>query len=632
MVKPNWDIFRAKFNENPPSNFEWFCYLLFCKEFKKDKGIFRYKNQSAVETNPIKINGEIIGWQAKFYTTPLSSHKDEILGTLEKAKNDYPDLTKIIFYTNQEWGQNKGKKPKGLLGIEKKAKKLGLDIKWRMASFFESPFVSIENEMIAKHFFELDKSIFDLVKELQEHTENILKSIKTAFNYKNQEFKADRNDIIEKLQNAKSQIIILSGVAGVGKTAVIKNYYKQQKEKNPFYVFKATEFNNLRNLNDFFKDFDFNEFVEAHEDDKEKIIVIDSAEKLLDIDNTDPFKEFLQVILKNNWKIIFTTRDNYVDVLNAEFSEIYGVLPLNINIQNLTNKELVELANKYSFDLPIDQKLFELIKNPFYLNEYLNHYKENESLDYTGFKNKLWNKIISQSKPIREQCFLQIAFDRANSGYFFIDPACESSILTDLLNNGVLGYESPYGYFITHDIYEEWALEKKIEKEFLKKISIEDFFTKIGNSLPVRRSFRNWLSEKLLLNDDNIKQFIEEALDSSIPSYWKDEILIAVLLSNYSETFFRIFKDKLLEKNQALLKKLTFLLRLACKEVDSDFFKQLGIKNLNIFSLKYVLTKPKGKGWENLIKFVFDNIKSIGLKNIHFVLPVIYDWNNKNKY
>ena len=76
-------------------------------------------------------------------------------------------------------------------------------------------------------------------------------------------------------------------------------------------------------------------------------------------------------------------------------------------------------------------------------------------------------------------------------------------------------------------------------------------------------------------------------------------------------------------------KKLTFILRIACKEVDDSFFKQLGVKKLNLFSLEYVLTKPKGQGWESLIQFVFDNMEIIGVKNINFVLPVIHDWNSK---
>ena len=48
IIKPDWNVFRAKFSDNPQNNFEWFCYLLFCKEYKQEKGIFRYKNQSAI--------------------------------------------------------------------------------------------------------------------------------------------------------------------------------------------------------------------------------------------------------------------------------------------------------------------------------------------------------------------------------------------------------------------------------------------------------------------------------------------------------------------------------------------------------------------------------------------------------
>ena len=631
IIKPNWNVFKAKFGDNPQSNFEWLCYILFCKEFNQVKGIFRYKNQSAIETDPIKVGEEIIGWQAKFYETSLSNHKKELIETLEKAKKYYPDITKIIFYTNQEWGQSKGKKPEGLIEIEEKARELNVNVVFRTASFFESPFVCEENKIIAKHFFTFDKSIFDLIEEQQKHTENILKSIRVTFNFKNQEFEANRNDILEKLENADSQVIILSGAAGVGKTAIIKKYHNYLKGKIPFYVFKASEFNNLRNLNEFFKNFDFYEFIEVHKNEQDKIIVIDSAEKLLDLNNIDPFQEFLQIILENKWKIIFTTRDNYVDILNTDFTEIYGILPENINIQNLSSEELIELSEKYKFNLPNDEKLFELIKNPFYLNEYLKNYKENEILDYVRFKNNLWNQIVSKSKPLREQCFLQIAFERANSGQFYITPYCESSILDELSNSGILGYESPHGYFITHDIYEEWALEKIIEREFLRSTSAEDFLNSIGESLPIRRSLRNWLSEKLLLDDENIKQFIENVLTLNIPDFWKDEILISILLSDYAESFFETFKTDLLKNNQALLKKLTFFLRLACKEVDNDFLKQIGVKNVNIFSLKYVLTKPKGKGWESLIKFVLNNLETIGIENISFILPVIYDWNTKFK-
>ncbi|MHB1377760.1 MAG: AVAST type 4 anti-phage nuclease Avs4, partial [Candidatus Humimicrobiaceae bacterium] len=633
IIKPNWDIFKAKFSENPQDNFEWFCYLLFCKEFNKPLGVSGYKNHRHLEHNPIEKDREIIGWQGKFYDTPLPQHKTEIIGLVEGAKKDYPNLTKIILYTNKNWSQGKKQNdPQAKLNIDNKSKELDIEIDWNhMENFFKSPFVSVDNELISKKFFTLDKSIFDLIDEQQKHTENILNEIQTHIDFNGKAIKIKRNDILEKLKDGSSQVLVLSGVAGVGKTALVKNIYEDTKGKAPFYIFKATEFE-LRNISDFFKNFDFQDFIKAYKEETSKTIVIDSAEKLLDLKNPDPFKEFLTILVENNWKIIFTTRDNYLEDLNYQFFEIYNIVPLNINLQNLEQDDLNSISSTYSFKLPQDQKLLELIKNPFILNEYLKFYKDDGEMDYAGFKEKLWNKNIKKNKPARSECFLKIAIKRARQGGFFVIPNCESSILNGLVGDGILGYEENNGYFITHDIYEEWALEKKINREYSQKTNNQKFFENIGQSLPIRRSFRNWVSEKLLLQDQEIGNFIEAIIaDGQIQSFWKDEVLIFILLSAYSDVFFKNFKDSLLENEQELLKKITFLLRIACKEVDEDFFKQLGIKRIDLFTLKYVLTKPKGQGWESVIKFVYENLNTIGIGNIYFILPIIHDWNSKFK-
>ncbi|MDP2638421.1 MAG: AVAST type 4 anti-phage nuclease Avs4 [Candidatus Levybacteria bacterium] len=634
MIKPNWDIFKAKFSENPQDNFEWFCYLLFCKEFNKPLGVSGYKNQRHLEHNPIEKDKKIIGWQAKFYDTPLPQHKLEIIGMVEGAKKDYPSITKIIFYTNKNWSQGKKHNdPQAKLDIDNKAKELDIEIDWNhMENFFKSPFVSVDHDLISKNFFTLDKSIFDLIEEQQKHTENILSEIQTHINFGGKAIMIRRNDILEKLKDESSQVLVLSGVGGVGKTALVKNLYEDTKEKAPFYIFKATEFE-LRNINDFFKDFDFQDFIKAHNETAGKTIVIDSAEKLLDLKTSDPFKEFLTILVENKWKIIFTTRDNYLEDLNYQFFEIYNIVPVNINLKNLEQDDLDSISSTYSFKLPQDQKLLELLRNPFYLSEYLKFYKDDGEIDYAGFKETLWNKNIKKNKPARSECFLKIAIERANHGSFFIIPNCESSILDDeLVRDGILGYEENNGYFITHDIYEEWALEKKISREYSQKTNNQSFFENIGQSLPVRRSFRNWVSEKLLLQDQEIGNFIEIIIaDGQIQSFWKDEVLISILLSAYSDIFFKNLKDSLLENKQELLRKITFLLRVACKQVDEDFFKQLGIKRIDLLTLKYVLTKPKGKGWESIIKFVYKNLSDIGIENIYFILPIIHDWNSKFK-
>lgn len=161
MIKPDWEIFSAKFSNDKESTFEWFSYLLFCREFNLPRGWFGFKNQSAIEKNPIQINEEVIGFQAKFYSSPLSNHKNDFLEMLEKAKRDYSEITKILIYTNQAWTQGhndnakKMDEPKALKDINSRAKELNIELVWRETSFFDSEFVCLENDDIAKHFFQM---------------------------------------------------------------------------------------------------------------------------------------------------------------------------------------------------------------------------------------------------------------------------------------------------------------------------------------------------------------------------------------------------------------------------------------------------------------------------------------------
>lgn len=635
MIKPDWDVFKSKFSENPQKNFEWFCYLLFCKEFERPYGIFRYINQSGMETNPIrkKVGNECVAWEAKFYNDSLSKHKNDFIDKLKIAKENYPELNEMHFYTHNDWGNQTRKgaknKPKVQIEIEKYAKSQGIKIIWKGASFFESPFVSEQNEIIARHFFSIGKDVVSLIEAQQKHSNIILNDIHQFILFNDQVIQIERSKYLNYLISNSNRVLLLSGAGGVGKTALMKSFYESVKGKIPFYIFKANEFES-RNINHLFLDSTLQDFIEVHKENKDKIIVIDSAERLLEIDS-NYFKEFIYLLNQNEWKLILTLRDTYLEDIIREFFGNYEINPAHIHLENIELKMLDEISNQYHFLLPKDEKLLNLITNPFYLNEYLKFYCDNKELNYRDFKNNLWNNTIKKNTPAREICFLKIAFERANKGQFFVEPDCDYHILDDeLRKDGVLGYESPHGYFITHDIYEEWALERNIEREYFSTRN-KKLFDKIGQSLPIRRSFRKWVSEKLSVGDNLIKEFIEEIIeDNEIESFWKDEILVSILLSDYSEFFFKTFKDELLSNNQQFLKKTVSLLKVACKEVDDNAIKQLGI-DLNLFSLKGVLTKPKGQGWKSLIKFVHDNLDEIGIKNVFFILPLIHDWNSKFK-
>lgn len=647
IIEINWNVFKTKFNGKEQKSFEWLCYLLFCKEFKQNIGISGYKNHAGIETDPIEINGEKIGWQAKFYDARLSEHKKEFIESINTTKNRHPEINKIIFYTNQNFGQGKIKNdPKCKTEIEKHAKSKNIKIEWKTDNYFRSPFVCKENADIAQHFFSFDKSIIDFIDELIQHTNLILTPINSKIIFNNNEIKIDRSQAIKNLEAIlnESSMVILSGEAGVGKTAVVKDFYEQIREVRPFFVFKATEFN-IPNINQLFTNyghFTLLDFIKEHQDINEKYIVIDSAEKLSDINYQDVFLEFLSALINNNWKIIFTTRYSYLDELKFQFIEVYHLNFQIINIEKLDIAEVTELSKKYDFILPTNERLLGLLKVPFYLNEYLQNYQSiNKTIDYSTFRDLMWNKQILKSSYRknnihikREECFLKIAKKRADEGQLFVKiDECDGVVLHALRLDEIIQYDSNAGgYFITHDVYEEWALEKIIEREFIKSEDYKSFFDAIGSSLPIRRAFRGWLSEKLFDNKDEVKYLIEESIiDNEIKNFWRDEILVSVLLSDYSEIFFYLFENKLLEENQQLLMRIIFLLRRACKEIDEDFLRLFGIQKIEGITLKTLFTKPKGSGWNCVIDFVHKYKNTFGLQNINIILQLLDDWNNKNK-
>ena len=634
MIKIDWNIFKEKFSANPQDGFEWMCYLLFCNEYGTRTGIFRYKNQSAIETDPIIVEGNCIGWQAKFYESALSNHKNDILETIIKAKRDYPDLSKLVFYTNSEWGQNKGQEPQGKKDVEDKAKEKDLKIEWRCRSYFDSPFVVDDCKRVASHFFLRSDNIFELLNSLESHTKSLLEDIETSIIFGEKTVSIDRSNIISDIDKLENNALIISGEGGTGKTALIKELYEMKKQNDAFYVHKATEFS-VNNLSEFLSGVFLNDFIEAHDGADNKIVVIDSAENLLTLKNTDNIKEYLSKLIENGWRIWFTTRNNYLDDLIFQLYEMYKINFNSVHLTRLSEDALYKISIDNDFLLPDDKKLKNILQIPFYLREYLKSYQENKSASYSEFKESLWPRVITRRSPQREQYFIRIAEQRANSGAFYIvpdvsysNPEAENALVSD----GILSYEPARGYFITHDIYEEWALEKFIDLTFISSSNPECFFNSIKMSLPVRRVFRSWLSEKLSTEDNEVVNLIIETLSSdSISKIWKDEVVISMLLSDFSDYFFSSNKNILLENELGLIKRICLLIRIGCKEIDHSFFQKLGVKTPDILSMEYVITKPKGNGWKALIKFVNDNVGDIGVENLQFVLPVVHDWNSNNK-
>jgi hypothetical protein len=641
MTDINWNIFKVKFNEREPKAFEQLAYFLFCSEFDISTGIFRFKNQTGIETEPITVEDRRIGFQAKYYDTKLADNKDDIIDSLTKAKSKNPDLTTIYLYTNREASESTKKlikRSQYLTDIEATAVNLEIELVWRVPSHIEHQLSKPVNDYLAEYFFSLGKNIIDFLTEIRDHTQRILLPIQSEISFDGKKIKINRDNLLSEINKATTSIVIIGGDGGSGKTAMIKDLVVQTID--PIYIFKATEFN-VHDISEVFKsfgNFTLNDFIEIHKEETNKAVVIDSAEKLADLDFHESFRGFLSTLIKNNWKIIFTTRHSYLDDLCFQFLAIYRLPYHQIIVGNLEPTELKSLAEIYDFKLPNDEKLLGLITNLFYLDEYLAHYKSlDNQTNVSKFRSILWQKKIQNSESKkhnihieRERCFLKLAKARCDSGYFFVKgDLCNNAIISLLETDEIIKYDSDQdGYFITHDIYEEWALEKLIEREYATIFTNDQFFNNLGTSLPIRRAFRNWLSEKLSVNINEIRPFIEKVfVDNNVPPFWKDELLISVLLSDYSKNFFDIFEKVLFENEKYFLKKIIFLLRIACKEV-VNIVKDL--PSIDEYLYMYHFTKPKGKGWDISMQFIYNKISEYTQKDLTYILTLLEEWNNNN--
>lgn len=627
----NWNKFAIK-NENKEQwAFEQMAYLLFCSEFDNNVGLFRYKNQTGIETEPLDKDGVVYGFSAKYYEVSVSDRKKEIIEAITKAKSKNPEIDVVYFYINQELSESSlkdRKKASYEVEINEACKKLGVSLEWRVPSHFELQLVLPKHKYIQDLFFSLDPTLDKLRDSVFAHNTSILNAIRTKISVNQQQIKIERQNYISEIEELTSgnKHIILSGEGGSGKTAILKEFYQQHSFNIPICIFKATELN-VNHFSDLFRfehNFSSADFFSTYENETTKLFIIDSAEKLADLSNQNILHDLVNSLTTYGWTIVFTTRISYLDDLNFHINESYQLQCEILEVELLSGERLVEISDEFGIVLPNNDIFKDRLRNLFYLNEYISHYQSTEAIsDFASFIDLLWKKRIQNSLVKRDnihikrgRCLEGIAKQRADTNRFYITgDSLPQDALYQLKADDILGYDEQHdGYFITHDIYEEWALNHIINKTYQNHVNIEDFFSELGNSLAIRRAFRLWLSQKLIEEDTDIKRFINNVFVSDITQFWKDELLVSVLLSEYSFEFFKIYENELIANNFFILKRIIFLLQVACKDVVSL------LQN----------TRPKGKGWQATIDFIYKHQLDFFESNRNRVLPILLDWCQSN--
>ncbi|WDD99605.1 hypothetical protein [Thalassomonas actiniarum] len=496
-----------------------------------------------------------------------------------------------------------------------------------------------------KELFELSSKVNfenDFLK-LRERGDHIFEGISNTING----FHIDRSEQLAKISAlyVESDFLFVTGARGVGKSGIVKDFISTKNKNVPVFYLRAEDLDKSH-LNDVFATIGMKSSLGQIEGYfsllNEKILVIESLEKVLELTYQDAFIDLLQYLKRQTgWTIIATGRDYAYQQLTFNYLQPSGIQFNSVNIEGLT-KVQIELVCAHVPELGgliSNNSLVELLKIPFFI-EISARAIGNGALFKSGdteidFRNTVWATVISKEvdrkagmPAKRRSTFIEIAKQRAKKMVFGIrdtefDPEVVSKLEEDNLihRDQRLSTISPI-----HDVLEDWALEEYIESEYIDSShNLENFLSSIGSEPAISRAFRLWLYRRLKF-DDEINEFVEEILTADdIESYWKDETIAAIMQNDSPESFLYTLKSQLLKDDCSLLIRFCFILRITCQRPNS-IHNDLLIKDEKSGILKSLFLQPFGNGWESLFNFIYEARYDLSNSMLTHVVEVIDEW------
>lgn len=424
------------------------------------------------------------------------------------------------------------------------------------------------------------------------------------------------------------QITIVTGKPGVGKSAQVKSLLQNEFATSGIFVFRADQFSQPHIANVFSNqgvDISIRDLFSCISLIPDKILYLDSFEKLLEADPECAFKQLIGILSEfQDIKLIASSRKYAIDLIIHKF----GLNKDNIGIVEiplLTDEEIKIVSGKYSqlnFVLG-NEKIKPLLQSPKYLDfavKALQKSGDNYSdIELADFKNRLWNILVVDESNVknglpikRENAFMEIAVKRAKEMKLFTQSDRADAEATALLVKDEILTQEPFNrrYAPAHDMLEDWALVKHISSFYEDATSVDDFFNKIGKEPAIRRAFRLWIEELLTDNGTKVVGLVRDVLNSKIiERYWADEILTAIFRSQFSDAFFIGFEKDLLANNANLLMRCMHVIKTCCKENN-------GKNNLLL---------PIGSGWREMLLFIEKHFDKL-VENRSNILSYLSEW------
>ena len=436
-----------------------------------------------------------------------------------------------------------------------------------------------------------------------------------------------------------SQIVLVTGAAGSGKSAVAKDAVATFSADHFVFSFRSEEF-----AVPHFDETLLRAQIPARASalgallagQSRKLLLVESVERLLEASTRDAFSDLLTLVSRDkSWRLLLTCRDYSADLVRSSFLESAGVGHAMLSVPSLEDAELEEVqAACPAMARPLaSASLRTLLRNPYVLDMALRlPWPPDRPLptNEREFRGRFWQEIVRDGQHAaegmprrREQAFIEIALRRARGLTLHARCGDLDAEAIDGLRSDSLIASPPQSAALAapaHDVLEDWAILQWIEEQHaIHHGSLRDLAAVLGTYPAIRRTYRKWVAELVERDAFGADSVFESVTtQETLPAHFRDDTLVAFLRSATAPEFLGRHREVLLRNDKHQLHRVIHLLRVGCIRTP-DWVKPTA-ESATLFSV------PDGVAWASVMHLVQQNLSAFSGSEYHLLIGFIEDW------
>jgi hypothetical protein len=452
-------------------------------------------------------------------------------------------------------------------------------------------------------------------------------------------FSLDRGELASALITAMDEhrVVVVAGAAGSGKSALAKSLLERIETDRPVLAFQAVEFatahidETLSKSQTALNARGLLAVLAAHD---RTTVLVDGVERLLEHSVRDGFGQLLELASSTpSLRLVLTCRDYSLETVRGALLAPSELAPVVVEVAELSEEALDDVAAQVPALRPplADPRMRRFLRTPYLLDmaSRLTWDFSRMPANIRAFREKCWRELVrDDARPAggmparREAVFVDVARRRASELRPYIKPGLEDPEAIHVLREASLLERSPESDKLlapAHDVLEDWAI-----LSWLDDIAAEEEDTpaalanSIGGLPAMRRGLRRWLAEQFDADPQRAGDFVVSVTRrADLPPYFRDDCVVAVLLSDSAPAFLEHCRARVDEGDKALLRQVMHLLRVACKTPPAW---------LPVGGLTSTMLVPTGPGWAPALALAADHVPSEPDSDAFLMLGLVEEW------